>query len=221
MRKKFKRIAILGDSTKFKKIMSSIFFQSKIEIFSWRNIKNFTLDKKRNIPKVDLILVCGYDFNSNWYSYKNYYKINVLFPFKFIKALSKNKTFIIYIDTANKIKRNFRSNKNITFSRYEFAKKELSYKLNRNFDKLRILNLPIIKNNKNKVDIFGNNFMHLIFNLLLYLKLVDSISFYEIKKLILNSIEFKEKAKLQKIYPFGLSIRRSLFFDRVLRFIND
>ena len=221
MRKKFKKIAILGESIKFKKIISSIFNKSKIQVFSWRKIENKVLDKRTIIPKVDLILVCGYDFKSNWYSYNEYYRVNVALPFKFIKLLSTKKTLIIYINTTNKIKQNLRSNKKITFSRYEFAKKELSYKLNRNFNNLRILSLPIIKNSQNKVQIFGNNFMRLLFDFLLYINLINSINLIQIKKLILNSIKVKKKIKLQKVCPVGLSIRRSLFLDRLLRFIND
>ena len=73
MKKKNIKIVILGKSLKFKKIISSIFLQPDIKVFSWRSIKELKLDEKVIEKKVDLILVCGYDFLSHWYSFKNYY----------------------------------------------------------------------------------------------------------------------------------------------------
>jgi len=82
--------------------------------------------------------------------------------------LSTSKTLILYIDTTYKIKKNSQIKKRYTFSRYEYAKKELGYKLFKKYYNLRILNIPIIINDKNKVEIFGNKFMTTLFNFLLY-----------------------------------------------------
>ena len=61
MKKKNIKIVILGKSLKFKKIVSSIFLQSDIKVFSWRSIKELKFDEKVIEKKVDLILVCGYE----------------------------------------------------------------------------------------------------------------------------------------------------------------
>ena len=221
MRKKIQRIVILGKSLKFKKIISSLFGQSSIKIFSWREIKDLKLDKKIVEKKPDLIFVCGYDFKSHWYTFKKYQKVNIFFPLELIKSLHTNKTLIIYIDTTYKIKKNLQMNKRYTFSRYEFAKKELGYKLFKKYDNLRILNVPLIKDSKNKVKIFGSNFMNTLFNILLSLNLINSIKISQLRKLILISIKNKKKIKPIKLKSFGLSIPRSLFLDRLLRFIYD
>ncbi|WP_023648999.1 hypothetical protein [Candidatus Pelagibacter ubique] len=221
MKKKNKKIVIIGKSTKFKKIISSIFYQSDIKVFSWRSIKKLKLDKNIIEKKVDLILVCGYDFLSHWYSFRRYYNVNVILPLKLIDSISTNKTIILYIDTIYKVKKNSKIKKRYTFSRYEYAKKELAYKLFKKFNNLKILNIPVIKNNKNKVDIFGNKFMIILFNILLYLDLVNSVKISKLKKMVNDSINTKTKINPFKIKPLGLSIPRSLFLDRLLRFIYD
>ena len=49
MKKKNKKIVILGKSLKFKKIISSIFPQSDIKVFPWRSIKKLKLDEKEDM----------------------------------------------------------------------------------------------------------------------------------------------------------------------------
>ena len=221
MKKKFKRIAILGKSSKFKKIALSLFNPTYLNVYSWRSIEKVKLGKSIIKKKADLILVCGYDFLSHRYPIKQYYSVNVVFPLKLIKELSTNKTLILYIDTTHKIKKNLKIKKRYTFSRYEYAKKELGYMLFKNYNNLRILNVPIIKNNKNKVEIFGNKFMTILLNVLLYLNLINSVKISKLKKMMSDSINAKIKISPFKMKPLGLSIPRSLFIDRLLRFIYD
>ena len=218
---KKKNIVILGKSLKFNKIISSIFPKSNIKVFSWRSIIKLKLDQKIVKKKVDLILVCGYDFSSHWYPFKKYYDINITSPLKLINFLSTNKTLILYIDTIYKIKKISQIKKKYTLSRYEYAKKELGYKLFKKYYNLKILNVPIIKNNKNKVEIFGSRFMITLFNFLLFLDLVNSVTTSELKKMIRSSINEKIQISPFKIKPLGLSIPRSLLIDRLLRFIYD
>ena len=221
MKKKNKKIVILGTSLKFKKIISSIFPQSDIKVFPWRSIKKLKLDEKVIEKKVDIILVCGYDFLSHWYSFKKYYDVNISFPLKLIAFLSTSKTLILYIDTIYKIKKNSQIKKRYTLSRYEYAKKELGYKLFKKYYNLKILNVPIIKNNKNKVEIFGNKFMTTLFNFLLFLNLINSVTISKLKEMIRDSINEKIQFNPFKMKPLGLSIPRSLLLDRLLRFIYD
>ena len=219
--KKKKYIVILGKSLKFKKIISSIFPQSNIKVFSWRSIKKLKLDKNVIEKKADLILVCGYDFLSHWYSFKKYYEINISFPLKLIAFLSTNKTLILYIDTTYKIKKNSQTKKKYTLSRYEYAKKELGYKLFKKYHNLKTLNVPIIKNNKDKAQIFGNKFMTTSFNFLLFFNLINSVTISKLKIMIRDSIKKKIYFNPLKMKPLGLSIPRSLLIDRLLRFIYD
>ena len=59
------------------------------------------------------------------------------------------------------------------------------------------------------------------FNFLLYLNLINSVTISKLKKMIHDSINSKIKTSPFKMKPLGLSIPRSLFLDRLLRFIYD
>ena len=120
-----------------------------------------------------------------------------------------------------KIKNNSQIKKRYTLSRYEYAKKELGYKLFKKYCNLKTLNVPIIKNNKNKVEIFGNKFMTTLFNFLLFLNFINSVTISKLKKMIRDSINEKIQFIPFKMKPLGLSIPRSLLIDRLLRFIYD
>ena len=218
MKSKFNNIAIVGNSKKFIKIIKEIFPRSKIIIYSWRSLNQKKL-YYNFVTKFDLILVSGYDYNSFSYSYLNYYNVNITFPFNFIKSLLKSNTLVIYIDTIKKL----RSNKNIfTLSRYEFAKKELCFKLYNTINILRVLNLPVIKNNKNKAFIFGGRLTKFIFNIAINLKLVKSISIGNLKKKLIHTIRMKSLRGpyFFSLKPLFLLIPRNHFIDRVLRLVN-
>jgi hypothetical protein len=218
MKNKFNNIAIIGNSKKFIKIITEIFPSSKIIIYSWRS-----LNKKKIsytfIKKSDLILVSGYDFHSFSCSYLKYYNVNIIFPLNFIKKLLKPTTLVIYIDTINKL----RSKKNrFTLSRYEFAKKELCFQLCKTIKILRVLSLPVIKNNKNEAFIFGNILTKFIFNIAINLKLVNTISLGNLKKKIIDTIRIKSLMRPYSISlkPLFLSIPRNHFIDRILRCVS-
>ena len=221
MKKKFKNITIIGKSPKFIKIIYSLFSKSYIQKYSWRSINSLRLNDKLIKNKPDLILICGYDYQSYWYSYKRYYYNNITAPLRLVKFLKKKNTLIIYIDTANKLKNQHHTLKRSTFSRYEYAKKELAYNLYKNFANLRILSVPIIKNSKNKAEIYGNIITKTIFNILIHLNLIISINITKLKKLMKNIDLVKKNYKPIKLKPLNLKIPRSLIIDRILRFIHD
>lgn len=220
MKKKYKDIAIIGKSPKFIKIINSLFNKSRIEKYSWRSINSLKLNEKLIKNKPDLILICGYDYQSYWYSYKRYYYYNVTAPLRLVKFLKKKNTLIIYIDTANKAKNQRYALKKSTFSRYEYAKKELGYNLYKNFTNLKILSVPIIKDNKNKAEIYGNIITKTLFNILIHINLVNSINITKLKKLIKNINLVKKNYRPVKLKPLNLKIPRSLMIDRILRFIH-
>ena len=97
MEKKFKNIAIIGKSPKFIKIIYSLFSKSCIQKYSWRSITNLKLNDKLIKNKPDLIFICGYDYQSYWYSFKRYYDYNISAPLRLVKFLKKKKyTYNLY-----------------------------------------------------------------------------------------------------------------------------
>lgn len=58
------------------------------------------------IKKYDIILLCSYDYKSQWHSYEKYYSINVSMPLKLIKFIAKN-SIVIFVNTINNIKKKF------------------------------------------------------------------------------------------------------------------
>ena len=81
--------------------------------------------------------------------------------------------------------------------------------------------MPIIKNNKNKAEIYGNFITKTLFNILIHINLVNSIKITKLKRLIKNINLLKNNYKPIKLKPLNLKIPRSLMIDRILRFIHD
>jgi len=81
--------------------------------------------------------------------------------------------------------------------------------------------VPIIKDNKNKAEIYGNFITKTLFNILIHINLVNSINITKLKKLIKNINLVKKNYKPTKLKPLNLKIPRSLMIDRILRFIHD
>ena len=212
-------ISFIGNSIKFVKVFKSIYPNSTSKCYSWRFLRNI-LAKQKIKSKSDVIVICGYDYFSQWYFYQKYYNYNVVYPLKFAKMISKNKTKVFYVDTINKITKIKNSKKRYTLSRYEFAKKELRTKLLRNFKLIKILTLPVLINN-NKAEVHGGVFTKIIYNLLINLNYIKIIDLKNLKKLIIQRNSSNKKDETITLVPLALSIPRSLFFDRFLRFLND
>ncbi len=219
MRKKIK-ISFIGKSEKFVKIFKSLYPKAIFNLYSWRSLDKIITNKKIK-HKNDMVVICGYDYASQWYSYKKYYERNVINPSIITKMLSKKNTKIIYIDTIDKITKKKKLKKRNTFSRYEFAKKELRKILLKNFKLVKILTLPILINGKNKADIHGGIITKIIYNSLIALNYVKIINNKNLKKIIIKKISSIKREKVIKLTPVLLNIPRSLFFDRLLRYLND
>ena len=215
-----KNIILIGKSEKFYSLIKSIYPKSSIEVLSWRKIlkKNNEYSSKRK--NESLIFVNGYHYGGSYFFFKKYYEANVTRPFNLIKRISNSKTKIIYFNTANNISSKNVSKNLITFSRYEFAKKELAFKLFNFSQNLLILDIPVIKNHKNKPLIFGDKISQLIFYIMIKLNLVNSIKISDLKVLIKRNIKNKTKSKPIRLKKIGLFIPRTLFIDRLLRMIN-
>ena len=215
-----KKIIIIGNSPKFIKILKQLYPYSEIIIYHWRKILDIHL-KKKIIKKPDIIFICGYNYKSQWYNYSKYYYSNVTAPLKLVDFLIKKNTKILYINTLNKIKNNSSSIQKKTLSRYQFAKQELAYKLYNRFSSLKILEIPVIKEKKNGANIYGSKITKIVFNLLIYFKLIKSINNNDIKKMIINNDYNKKFLPPIKPKSIFLEIPRSLLLDRILRIISD
>jgi hypothetical protein len=125
MSEKIQKVVILGQSKKFITLVRDNFPDALISVIPWRSIEDHLnrIDYFKS-KKIDLILVCGYDYKSSMYSYEKYIKVNITFPLAFVNNLCGSKTNVVYIAT-------LRSSKKYTWSRYQFAKNELSFQLNR------------------------------------------------------------------------------------------
>ena len=160
MSEKIQKVVILGQSKKFIAIAKDNFPDAIITVIPWRSL-GYQLSRINYFTpeKIDLLLVCGYDYKSSMYSYHKYIKVNITFPLAFINKVCCRETKVFYIAT-------LRSKKNYTWSRYQYAKNELAIQLKKTCNTLMILYTPTIINGYGLPDINGGFFTHIIFNLL-------------------------------------------------------
>ncbi len=178
------------------------------------------LKQQSKYKNPNLIVICGYDYNSHWYSYRKYYKSNISEPIKLVNFLANSKTKILYIDTIKKVFNNNKKKNKFTFSRYEYAKKELGFKLKKKFKNVNILEIPTIKKN-NKANIHGGYITKIVFNILIYLGFIKSIDEKKLKLKIVQKLFSKEKDFVHIYKPICLKIPRSHFLDRLVRVVLD
>tara|TARA_B100001057_G_C22575786_1_gene842993 strand:- start:184 stop:819 length:636 start_codon:yes stop_codon:yes gene_type:complete len=209
LKKKFKKIIILGKSKKFIIGIKKYYNFNNLKIVPWRRIINY----KPNINEAyDLIFVCGFDFSAYHKNLDYFIKVNINHPIKLIKKISRKNTQIIYINTQNINKKNF------TLSRYNFAKQQLGYQISKNFKNIAILKTDLILD-KNKISIHSNYASKIVFLLLVKLKIIKTIEvkkiFIEINKLLNTTSHQAQKNML----GFLLKIPRTQFIDRFIRFL--
>ena len=82
-----KKIIILGRSEKFITIIKSLYIHHEINILSWRKLDKHK--KYRSYKNPNIIFVCGYDYNSQWYKYDKFYKISIFYQKKPLKTFCK------------------------------------------------------------------------------------------------------------------------------------
>jgi hypothetical protein len=206
-----KKVVILGRSEKFTDIVSSLFDTAEISTIPWRCCINNADLTKDYLP--DLIVVCGYDYASSYYEFKRYLDINVSRPYQVICSLSKPSTRIIYIDTEHGCN-------TLTFSRYQFAKGMLAQKILIGFDNTCILSIPTVLNYQGRANIQGGRLTELIFNFFIGIGLLRTISLDELKRVFLDALESKSQLNFSVLTPRFLEFRRTLFIDRMLRFLS-
>ena len=202
----FENIAIIGRSKKFIKFVKNNLNYKSLTIVPWRNIKI----KRHNKKKMNLILICGYDYESYKYEYNKFYKTNISQPYNLIKNYYKKNTVIIYINTT--------SNKMFTLSRYYFAKHKLNQIIIKNFNNVNSIEVPSIVNSGN-IDIFGSCITKILFKVLIFLNLIKWIEFKNLIRKIKKSLQSPNQINQKKIKGKFLEIPRNIFLDRILRLL--
>lgn len=208
----FKKIYFLGKSEKIISAFIKIFRTKKMEIIPWRNCVNYNSTFSHISKKdADIIVVCGYDYQSYWYKYNKYIQYNVAEPLKVINKISNSKTIIFYINTLD-------DEKKVTCSRYRYAKYLLGNLLLKKYRKFKNIAPPILINKNGRADIYGGGFYKLIFNVLIYFDIIKTCSQPELNELILKAHKNRKYSKFKKIKPKYIKVRRTIFLDRLLRF---
>jgi hypothetical protein len=214
MSEKIQKIVILGQSKKFITLARDCFPNALITVIPWRSLEDqLTKVHYFKFKKIDLVLVCGYDYKSSMYSYEKYTKVNITFPLAFINKVCSPGTIVVYISTLRSLKKG-------TWSRYQYAKNELAFQLKRKCSALKVLYIPTIINRYGLADINGGFFTRMIFNSLNKMSLLKTVSTNSLNILFLQALKSKQKeVKVLTLNSKLLFIRRSLFLDRLLRLI--
>jgi hypothetical protein len=214
MSKKIQKIVILGQSKKFITLARECFPDTSITVIPWRSLEDqFTKIHYFKFKKIDLVIVCGYDYKSSMYSYEKYTKVNIISPLAFINKVCSSGTIVVYIATLRSLKKG-------TWSRYQYAKNELAFQLKRKCSALKILYIPTIITRYGLADINGGFFSRMIFNSLIKMSLLKTVSSNSLNILFLQILKSKQKGvKVLTLKPKLLFIRRPLFLDRLLRLI--
>lgn len=207
---KVKKIIMLGNSKKFFELASNLFKNSVIVIIPWRKCSSFDISRLKFSP--DLIIICGYDYMSSWYSYNKYLEINVYNPLNLIKKIMNSKTIVFYADTIN-------DNSLFTFSRYRYAKRLLGIFLNKLDKQFKYIYFPVFIYNDKNVYIYGGIFTRFIFNFLISVNAINFISLASAKIEFIKALHSKSNKYSSNLKPKFLNIRRPLFCDRALRLI--
>jgi hypothetical protein len=205
-----KKILIVGNSNKFIKFINKNFNYEFLKIVAWRNIMLQINYSETN--NYDLILICGFDFNSFDENFNIFFKKNITYPLNFILKNLNTKTDVLYIDTLE-------NDVNTTFSRYKFAKKKLSYLLTRKIKNIYIYNSPLILRD-GSIDLNKGWFTKIILPFFIMFKIIPSIDFKKMSFFLKNyRINLRKKKLYSQIYGKNLYFKRNQFLDRTLRIL--
>ena len=201
------KILILGQSEKFIKIFSELYPNSELVVFSWRCLQANSSIKS----DFEIVVVCGYDYDSYFASFENFLRVNVYDVIDFLENLT-SRTKLIYIDTAD-------SRRKYTFSRYLYAKKLLAVELYESFIKTDFYIIkPNTIVNENNAEIKGGILTQIVFYFLINLNLIKTTSRNDIALSIKGGFGKVEAPPCCPI-PVLLNWKRTKFLDRLLRFI--
>ena len=211
MKVNIKKIVLLGQSQKFSHLVHFLFDKAEILTIPWRGCMNHLNSTKKFSP--DLVVVCGYDYASGHYAFEEYIDVNVSQPYEVIRGMCDQVTRVIYIDTEH-------GTNQFAFSRYQYAKNLLAQKIVTHFPSGQVLSIPTVVNRKGEAEIQGGFFTRLIFNFFIRLGLVRTISLDALGNQFFDVFESNCQVSFRALTPKLLNIRRTLFIDRLLRFIS-
>jgi len=205
-----KKIIILGSSKKFNKLIYGMYSEDVLITVPWRTI-SYHLKEKQQVFMADLIFVCGYDYSSYWAAMKNYELNNIYAPLAFIEKYLNKEGVVIYIDTEI-------CEKNITLSRYKYAKHKLAEGLAESNILINRIDVPTIVDENSRPLIYGNYLTRKVFGLLIKFKIINFITISDLQDKIKNNSLIKKRSE-KNIKGLFLFIRRGLLIDRILRLI--
>ena len=213
-------ILLLGNSPKFAELMAALYPHAQRTIVSWRMLGDPQAQQVMSRTPYDLIVICGYDYQSAMYAYERYWKTNVLAVINALQPDIDQQVPMIYIDTLD-------SGKSATYSRYVFAKKSLASQLQRSGAKVAILPVPTLTNADGQLAIHGGWMTRQLFGLMHKLGLVQTMNPITLQTAVQSAygtlLHPSSKTTSPKqtglLRGRGLSIPRPLLFDRALRII--
>jgi hypothetical protein len=212
-----RHILIIGKSAKFIRLIEAIYPDAHLMVVSWRALGDRPTRENIAQEKIDLVLICGYDYSSYMTSYQSYIDRNVTLPLAALSPLADQAVAMIYIDTMDGAKEH-------TFSRYLYAKKLLGKLLSNLQTKVVILTVPTISDARGQLDIHGGWFTKQLFALMQKLGVMQTISPYSLRDQLARSISELEKFNKppqshNAPQAIGLHWPRPLLLDRALRMI--
>lgn len=208
--KKICDVILLGNSKKFFKIFSTLYKNRLIKVIPWRRCNEMPNKNFNHFP--GLIVICGYDYSSGLKAFDEFYNANVINPLNFLDHMTGPNTKLLYIDT-------YDSKGSKTYSRYRYAKNQLSQKLLKYEMQYKRLVLPVILDERGNADINGDLITTVIFNMLIRMKAIETVDMKKLRSIILNVIDSDLIPSPANLEGKFLKLRRTLFIDRLLRLI--
>jgi hypothetical protein len=200
------KILIFGNSKIFIEEIRNVYSNHLIDIISWR-------DFDKTINRYDLIFVCGIDKHMFNKEFKKFIYDSYLKQYFYIKKICCSKTKIIYVNT--------NSNNYVSFSRHEFSKNRLAYKLNK-FKNYYEISFDTILGKDNNLFHTNNLLIKFILKCLINLSIIKTIDYDKFKdklsKFLLNPNRDYIDGFKQKYYL--IKIPRTEFVDKILKLIT-
>ncbi|QDC96513.1 hypothetical protein FIT77_04265 [Candidatus Methylopumilus universalis] len=209
-----KNIVLIGRSNKFISAFQYLFPDSFLTIIPWRGCSSYKLKKNNTLIKIapNIIVVCGFDYKSYRYPYRDYLKVNVYDPLMLIEKIIDSQTLIFYVGTLNE------KNKK-TLSRYRYAKYLLGTELRTKYNKFKMISPPILLEGNGSPSIQGSWITKVMFNVLIKAKIAKTLGYPGLIYLIDVTLKSNSNKKIFKLTPKWLDLPRSRFLDRILRFL--
>lgn len=208
-------IVIYGNSPKFIALIQAIFPEASTTILPWRTPEQEVPSiLARSTMPADLLVVCGYDYDSYHEPENLYLDCNVHRILDVCKMIATNATKIIYIDTLS-------TNKGRTYSRYLYAKKILGHKLKIALPQTQILPIPTVFDQENQIGTQGGIVSQMAAKALIHLGIIRTINLQQLQVHLKGAIQNPSNTldSSPVIQPILINIPRPQLIDRALRIL--